>query len=267
MIDRLRRSKSGRIVLAYIDVGQAEQYRTYWARDWKASRERAKGSPDFLLAADADGWNDSYQVAYWDSRWQKIMAAEVERIMAAGFDGLYLDWVNAFEEDRVVAEAKRQRIEPARAMVDFVAFLRRHATAKRPGALVVGQNGEYLLDADRRYLDVIDGIAVEDTWFAGKAGAKWSSPKAGDIANHYKDESSTEARLAQYRKYLTAGKPVLTIDYCVQPENAARVYAQAGKAGLVPLVSRVSLEHVTPTPPPWLERLTNPSGKDRRKGN
>jgi cysteinyl-tRNA synthetase, unknown class len=267
MLDRLHRSRPGRIVLAYIDVGQAEKYRTYWAKDWKPSRGKAKGSPEFLLTADADGWNDSFQVAYWDPRWQKIMADQVQRIVAAGFDGLYLDWVNAYEEDRVVAEAKRQGIEPARAMVDFIAVLRRQARARQPGALVVGQNGEYLLDADRRYLDVIDGIAVEDTWFAGKAGAKWSSPKAGDVANRYKGESSAEARLVQYRKYVAAGKPLFTIDYCVRPENARRVYEQARKADLVPLVSRVSLERITSTPPPWLEGPPSPTTKDHRQGN
>jgi cysteinyl-tRNA synthetase, unknown class len=268
MVDRLHRSKAGRMVLAYIDVGQAEKYRTYWAKDWKASSGTAKGNPDFILAADPDGWNDSYQVAYWDPRWQKIMADWVELIMATGFDGLYLDWVNAFEEDRVIVEAKKECIDPARAMVDFVSLLLQHARAKNPDAIVVGQNGEYLVDAERRYLDMIDGIGVEDTWFAGKAGAKWSSPKAGDLANRYKDEASTEARLRQYRKYLTAGKPVFTIDYCVQPQNAARVYEQARKADLIPLVTRVSLDRITSTPPPRLERSADGTADDKSyKGN
>ena len=181
--------------------------------------------------------------------------------MAAGFDGLYLDWVNAYEEDRVVAEAKHQGVHPAQAMVDFIALLQQRAQAKNPHALVIGQNGEYLCESDRRYFDVIDGIAVEDTWFAGKAGAKWSSPKAGDIANRYRDESSTAARLAQYRKYLAADKPVFTIDYCVQTENAAHVYEQASQAKLIPLVSRVSLDHITPTPPPVLKDDQRPVEK------
>jgi cysteinyl-tRNA synthetase len=268
MVDRLHRSKAGRIVLAYIDVGQAEKYRTYWAKDWKAPNGTAKGNPNFILTIDPDGWNDSYQVAYWDPRWQKAMDEQAERIMAAGFDGLYLDWVNAFEEDCVVAEAKKQGIDPARAMVDFISHLRQSARVKNPQALIVGQNGEYLLDADGRYLDVIDAIGVEDTWFAGKAGAKWSSPKAGDLANRYKDEASTAARLRQYRKYLAAGKPVFTIDYCVEPQNAARVYDQARTAGLIPLVSRVSLERITSTPPPWLDRSTDGKADgEGRKGN
>jgi cysteinyl-tRNA synthetase, unknown class len=267
MVDRLHKGKAGRVVLAYLDVAQAEKYRTYWTKDWKPGSKTTPANPGFILAADPDGWNDSFQVAYWDPNWQKIMIDQAERIIAAGFDGLYLDWVNAFEEDGVAAEAKRPGIDPASAMVDFIGLLRERARVKNPEALVLGQNGEYLLDAERRYLDVIDGIGVEDTWFAGKAGAKWSSSKAGDIPNRYKDESSTAGRLQQYRKYLAAGKPVFSIDYCVRPENAALVYQEARKAGLVPLVTRVSLDHITTTPPPWLDRSPDRSAGDDRRNS
>jgi hypothetical protein len=34
--------------------------------------------------------------------------------------------------------------------------------------------------------------------------------------------------------------------------NARRVYTEAKAAGVVPLVTRVSLDHLTGTPPPWL---------------
>jgi endo-alpha-1,4-polygalactosaminidase (GH114 family) len=70
------------------------------------------------------------------------------------------------------------------------------------------------------------------------------------IPNKDTGESSTAARLVQYRKFLTAGKPVFTIDYCLDPTHAASVYAEARKHNLVPLVTRVSLDHITTTPPP-----------------
>jgi cysteinyl-tRNA synthetase len=254
MVAALHMGKPGRIVLAYLDVGQAERYRSYWDKDWKPPKKRQKGSPDFLLTTDPDGWSDNYPVAYWDARWQKIIATGddtvVRQIMKAGFDGLYLDWIDGYDDEAVVAEAKRQQIEPAKAMVDWIATIRAAAQALNPHAIIIAQNAAYLMDADPRYPTMIDGIGFEDTWFGGKANAPWGKPAGGDIPNRYKDESSTAALVKQYQKYLRAGKPVFTIDYCLKPENATKVYAASRAAGFVPLVTRVSVSQITQTPPP-----------------
>ena len=253
MVTKLHASKPGRIVLAYVDAGQAERFRAYWQKDWKPPEKGHKGEPDFILTSDPDGWHDDYPVAYWDARWQTILAAdpqsEVREVMRAGFDGLYLDWVDGYEDETVAAEAKRQNIDPARAMVDWIGMIRRTAREENPQAFIVAQNGIYLIDRDGRYADVIDGIGFEDTWFSGKANTPWGKPKGGDIPNRSKDESSTPRRIEQYRKYLKAGKPVFTIDYCLKPENAAKVYAASRAAGFVPLVTQVSLSRLTETHP------------------
>lgn len=250
MVAKLHAAKPGRIVLAYLDVGEAEHYRAYWQKAWRPPTRQQKGDPDFILTTDPDGWSENYPVAYWDARWQEITTAEVRRVMAAGFDGLYLDWIDGYEDETVAAEAKRRHVDAARAMVDWIAKIRATAREVNPRALVVGQNGVYLIDRDRRYAEVIDGIGFEDTWFGGKANTPWGKPKGGDIANRYKDESSTARRIEQYKKYLAAGKPVFTIDYCLKAENAKRVYEASRAAGFVPLVTQVALSRVTETPPP-----------------
>ena len=198
---------------------------------------------------DPDGWDGDYNVAYWDAAWQDVVEDQVRAAIAAGFDGVYLDWIDAYDDDHIAAEAKTQGVDPAHAMVDFLFAIRKSARQINPNAIVVQQNAVYLLDADKRLPDAIDAIGCEDTWFSGKANAKWGSKKAGDIPNHYKDESSTDALLKQYAKYQKLGKPVFTIDYCVKRENAAKVYEQALGRGLIPLVTEVSLDHMTSTPP------------------
>jgi cysteinyl-tRNA synthetase len=254
MVAKLHEGKSGRIVLAYLDAGQAESFRGYWKPDWKAPTRTARGNPDFILIPDPDGWSDDYVVAYWDPRWQQTIAggkdSQVRAAMAAGFDGVYLDWIDAYSDDRVVEEAKKEKVDPAHAMVDFLLLIRKSAREINPAALVVQQNAIELIDADPRLLDAIDALGVEDTWFAGKSNAKWGTKNAGDVANRYKDESSTAGRLKQYAKYQKAGKPVLSIDYCLKPKNAAMVYEEARKHGLIPLVSQVPLDRLTETPPP-----------------
>jgi cysteinyl-tRNA synthetase, unknown class len=253
MVAKLHAGKPGRIVLAYLDAGEAESFRTYWTKDWKAPTKTTRGLPDFILIPDPDGWSDDYPVAYWDSRWQDIIASgpdsQVKLLMQAGFDGVYLDWIDAWDDDAVRAEAKRQNIDPAKSMVDFLMMVRKTARQINPNAIVVQQNAFGLIDADPRLTDAIDAIGVEDTWYSGKANAKWSSKNAGDVPNRDHGESSTGARLKQYEKFLAAGKPVFTIDYSLKPANAARVYAEARAHHLIPLVTRVSLDHLTTTPP------------------
>jgi cysteinyl-tRNA synthetase, unknown class len=253
MVAKLKAGKPGRIVVAYVDIGEAERFRSYWNASWKRPTKKKSGSPAFLLAPDPDGWKDDVSIAYWDEQWQRIWLGPdgvLRKIMAAGFDGIYMDWVEAYDEPRVVAEARKQGVDPTKAMVDFIAAIRGELRALRANAIVIAQNAPDLIDADRRYSSLIDGVGFEDTWFRGDADAQWNNAKGGDIRNDGKDEDSTAARLKQYQKFRGAGIPVFTIDYCLKPENAGSVYRAASNEGLIPLVTRVSLERMTTTPPP-----------------
>lgn len=94
---RLRTKPQGgtRLVLSYMSIGQAESYRWYWKPSWMAS------PPSFVIEEDPN-WNANYYVRYWDPAWQYIITGNsgdsyVNRVVAAGFDGVYLDLVNAFE--------------------------------------------------------------------------------------------------------------------------------------------------------------------------
>jgi len=256
MVAKLKAGKPGRLVVAYVDIGEAERFRVYWAKSWKRPNKKKLGEPAFLLAPDPDGWNDDVSIAFWHPEWKALWLGErglIQQIMSAGFDGVYMDWVEACQEKRVMAAARAEGLEPVRAMVDFIAEIRRQVRQVRPEGVVIAQNAQELIDLEPRYPRVIDGVGFEDTWFSGKADAGWEDPHGGDIPNKGKDEDSPAGRLKQYAKYMKAGIPVFTIDYCLKPENAARVYEEAKKAGVVPLVTRVSLERMTATPPPGLK--------------
>jgi cysteinyl-tRNA synthetase, unknown class len=136
-------------------------------------------------------------------------------------------------------------------MIDLVTAIRTAGRAVIPDFLVVAQNAPYLIDADPdRYAAAIDGLAAEDTWFHGAGDVDWDDPDAGDRRNSDDEEYSTNARLAQYRRYLQRDLPVFTVDYCIGTGNANFVYKQAVANGLRPLVTRVSLSRMTETPPP-----------------
>jgi len=83
-----------RLIIAYMSIGEAETYRYYWQNGWRP------GAPEWLEDENPD-WEGNYKVRYWDPEWQAIIFgapnAYLDRILAAGFDGVYLDIIDAYE--------------------------------------------------------------------------------------------------------------------------------------------------------------------------
>ena len=103
IISTLRTAPDGteRLLLAYVDIGQAEDYRDYWESSWVAPTDSEAGDPEFLLTLDPDGWSGNYVVAYWDTRWKNMWTGPngiVADLARAGFDGIYMDWVEAYDD-------------------------------------------------------------------------------------------------------------------------------------------------------------------------
>ena len=44
-IETIRKGKAGRKVLAYLSIGEAEEYRPYWKKAWDAKFERLLADP------------------------------------------------------------------------------------------------------------------------------------------------------------------------------------------------------------------------------
>ena len=95
-IDSLKLKKDGgrRLVICYMSIGEAEDYRYYWQTGWK-------NDPPTWLSAENPSWPGNYKVKYWEKAWQDIIFGDdqsyAKRIINAGFDGVYLDLVDAFE--------------------------------------------------------------------------------------------------------------------------------------------------------------------------
>lgn len=251
---RTRSDGSHRLLIAYIDIGEAEDYRTYWGSDWVAPMATKRGSPDFLITIDPDGWSGNYPVAFWDARWQGLWLGEnglVAKLAKLGFDGVYLDWVEAYDNTQVKSKAVEDGVHTADAMTEFISQIRQAGRRVTSDFLVIAQNAPYLIDESTKdYASVIDALAMEDTWFRGEGDSEWEDAGAGDIPNDDTNEFSTEGRLTQYQKYSTRGLPVFTVDYCIAKTNAEQVYRDSRARGLIPLATRVSLSRVTETPPP-----------------
>jgi len=103
-IRSLKRKAGGgsRLVICYLSIGEAEDYRYYWDRSWDRNGDGRPdaGAPQWL-GAENPNWKGNYKVRYWDAGWQAILFGSEEsyldQILSRGFDGVYLDIIDAFE--------------------------------------------------------------------------------------------------------------------------------------------------------------------------
>jgi cysteinyl-tRNA synthetase len=194
--------------LCYFSIGEAEDYRFYFNPAWK----RAATRPTWLGRENPD-WRGNFKVRYWDPAWRDAaLKPYLQRIVTQGFDGVYLDIVDAFEywgdpstygrrgETRRAGDPANEA-EAAARMIDLVEWIGDYASELRRGPVTVyPQNGERLLDYDTkgRYLAAIAGFGVEDLWYNG--------PKR-------QPTRETNYRIPFLRTAHAAGKQILSVEY------------------------------------------------------
>ena len=94
-IQELKTKANGgkRLVISYLNIGSAENFRYYWQDDWKLHH------PDWIKKK-YEGYEDEFWVEFWAKPWQDIIfgneGSYLKKIIDAGFDGVYLDNVEAY---------------------------------------------------------------------------------------------------------------------------------------------------------------------------
>ncbi|MDD4952486.1 MAG: endo alpha-1,4 polygalactosaminidase [Desulfovibrionaceae bacterium] len=189
--DVARLKASGKIVLCYLSIGEAESYRFYWRPSWTAS-------PPAFLGPENPDWPGNFKVRYWLGQWWDLaLAPSLERIMAAGFDGLYLDIVDAYW----FWGEKEGRVRPrADQMIELVMRIADHCRARQPGFLIAPQNGLGVIDESSpdlsvKYLEKIDLVGIEDLFF------------------NFSDQEDQKRRLALAQRVAQSGRPVCDLEY------------------------------------------------------
>jgi uncharacterized protein (TIGR01370 family) len=196
--------------LAYLSIGEAEDYRDYWPKVSKASY-LDKENPD---------WPGNYKVKFWNHEWQSIIFSRVTEIMSRKWDGIYLDIIDAYEY-----------YDNPDKMKDFVARIAQVARAKNPDALVIPQNGLALTE-DRQYMKVISGVGTEDLFFGEKGDGRVNTP----------DSVRENARLI--KNLSSYNKTVLSVEYgltSAQADTYKKWLAENCPTG-IPLVAERALE-------------------------
>jgi len=241
VVAQLHEAPQPKLVIAYIDIGQAEEWRTYWQEGWEI------GDPNWIVALDPDGWEGNYPVAYWRDEWRQIWlenSGVIQLLLDAGFDGVYLDWVEAYSDENVIAAAEEDGVDPVEEMRRWVADLANYARQQQPDFIVIAQ---------------------EQVWFDGGAD---NDPPGDCPLPRTEDEVETDAYVASlssecrllyedypestlhvssewYLDYLTLaldkGIIIFTVDYALDPANVDWIYRTSRELGFVPFVGERNL--------------------------
>jgi cysteinyl-tRNA synthetase len=225
---RARPGRPPRIVLCYMSIGEAESYRYYWRPAWQTS-------PPAWLGGENMEWRGNFAVRFWRGEWQRLLIVPrptiatrlqevlnphrlpyLDRILEAGFDGVYLDRVDAF------AQWLGERASAQTDMITLIERISAYAHGRKSGFLVVAQNGEELLKS-KKYRAALDGVAKEDLLYGIEGDGRENS--ADDVA-------SSRTLLQRAR---ADGLPVLVVEYLSDHAKRAAAYTRLKADGYIPL--------------------------------
>ncbi|WP_320169590.1 MJ1477/TM1410 family putative glycoside hydrolase [Maridesulfovibrio sp.] len=209
-------------VLCYFSIGEAENYRFYWDKGWDENH------PTFLGPENKD-WPGNFKVRYWsEDWWEKALKPYMDRILEAGFDGVYLDIVDAYwfwhEQGEDVKDTADRMIKLIVRIADYC--------RKRAGSnfIICPQNGMGVFEScspeyREAYFKTIDMVGLESLLFNcfSTDDRDYRLRLAGEVAKNGKTVLDMEyIGPKEYHDYLKQVRalPFKLIPYASTPDAA-----------------------------------------------
>jgi endo-alpha-1,4-polygalactosaminidase (GH114 family) len=208
------RRASGGLVLAYLDAGTIEDYRSWYG-----------AAKPFRLDYWGD-WGEWYANVNAGGFRSLILRRVAPGMLSKGFDGLFLDNTDMTETHPAQKPGMRA----------LVAGLSRLARAR--GKLLMAQNGAGVNWPLRRFYD---GMNFEDVSFS----------YSFDRHAYFRRRAAAVAQARKnIRRYLNAGLKVTATDYLAanKPKDTRIAVRNACSAGALPYVSDINLRRIPPQP-------------------
>jgi len=240
---------AGKLAIAYFSIGEAEDYRFYWDAAWvDGDNQPTDEAPSWLYGENPE-WEGNFKVKYWEDEWKNILFGDtdgddksyLDRIIDAGFDGVYLDIIDAYEYFTPDGESGVDRESAGNDMIELVKEIADYARETRGEAdfLVFPQNGVAVMEESDgcTFAEAINGVGSEDNFYFGDE----------DNNNELDEEHANE--VTPYLDALVgAGKMVLAVDYLTDEDRIENFYELAEEHGYLPYAAERALDQLYAQP-------------------
>lgn len=267
------------LIIGYIDVGQAEGWRWYFDDSWVNEAEQLTNqAPEWITGNDPDQWVGNYPVSVWAEAWEDVVIygnqnrSFVQMTLEANFDGIYMDWVEAFSDDSVLSYLQSSEnipedaveSESAERMFDFIEKIRSYARQEAIDAnadyLIIAQNASDLRGYNsQRYDELIDAIALEGLFYEGVDGDcesfdNWDCEAGYNVPSEQLTGTWSQEVMSHITPLIEGNiMPVFCAEYAQDTETekfATEVYEQLAPRVCIPYATRRSLSQLSKTPYP-----------------
>lgn len=220
--------ESKKLILSYLSASEAENFRYYF--DPEAS----------FLDIENPAWPGNFKVLYWMEEWQKILESYLDRIIAAGFDGVYLDIVDSFEYYGPGGLSGLERETAAQDMESLITRMANYARQIDEEFLFVILTTSKITDhftQDSVLFDSIDGIGVAyNTEFVTTDET---------TTNESQSNLEKDSPPSLLDSFVLSEKPVLALGYFTVPEDIDLFYEESHAEGYIPYCTNRFLDQLT----------------------
>jgi cysteinyl-tRNA synthetase, unknown class len=220
-----------RLVLGYLSLTEAEQRRPYWQSEWQATAIDKR--PPWLLEENPQR-RGNWRVNIADTGWHATLYGSeeslVDRMLAAGFDGIYLDSANLLDHAQQ-AQVASDRSETEWQLAELVSRIATYARLQHPRFLVMLDDAESLIDRTP-VASAIDVAVKHDLLFGRNATGR---------ANRQVDIDATVKGL---NRVASAKRPVFVVEHLADSTLSAAARQRISELGFVAAISTVAKDTI-----------------------
>jgi len=211
--------------IAYLSIGEAEDYRFYWNNAWT-------NDPPEWLGEENPNWEGNYSVQFWHEDWQVIIFEYIDQIIEQGFEAIMLDKVDIyydwFETYGLLSEQ-----ESAIRMIEFVEAISKYITETKglDQFQILSQNALRIFDYDtgNKLKEALWGVSIEELFYYNDGSET--------------DEQERQYRLAKLQQLHNFEKLVLVTDYVYPLQDIPAEFIQRVREnGFIPYAADLSYQ-------------------------
>ncbi|MFN0028133.1 MAG: endo alpha-1,4 polygalactosaminidase [Acidimicrobiales bacterium] len=210
--DEIEAGKLSKWLLAYMSVGEAQRSEWYWQPEFDTN-------PPAWIVGQNPWFTNNVYAEVWNGDWQSMLHGTIDRIVDQGFDGAFLDVVDAYWFPGFPGgPAWYNKLHAALT----VCALAEHARSHNPEFKLVINNALDLFWTIPGYMDCIDGTVIEGLWWIG--------------SDTERDDFYRNQKIGELEYHKAAGKPIFSLDYAPWWDGPV-VEAAAQANGYLPYVT------------------------------